>query len=475
MQELPMRRPSRVEVPMIQLEDEIFEVTVEDTERAAHLEALQAAAEEAPKSEMQEFIARGEEAATKIDLDEAATRALIDQQLRDSEWEADTKSLRHSAGTRPMKGRNLAIAEWPTASGPADYALFVGLTLVAVVEAKRRRKNVSAAVDQSERYSSGMGAGDFVFPGGPWGDHKVPFVFAANGRSYLKQIETESGIWFRDTRRAENHRRALVNWPTPDGLSGQLEIDQDAATAALKVMPFEFGFPLRDYQQGAIKAVEEVLGAGRRSMLLAMATGTGKTKLAIALLYRLLATKRFRRICFVVDRSALADQAAGEFSTTKIVSGKAFADIFGLKRLQDVTPESETKVHICTIQGLVKRVLYAADSSEAPPVDQYDLMVIDECHRGYLLDREMSDEELSFRGQEDYISKYRRVLEYFDAVKVGLTATPALHTTDIFGDPIFTYSYRQAVIDGYLIDHEPPVRIETALSRAKNCIHPIHP
>ena len=475
MQELPMRRPSRVEVPMIQLEDEIFEVTVEDTERAAHLEALQAAAEEAPKSEMQEFIARGEEAATKIDLDEAATRALIDQQLRDSEWEPDTKSLRHSAGTRPMKGRNLAIAEWPTASGPADYALFVGLTLVGVVEAKRRRKNVSAAVDQSERYSSGMGAGDFVFPGGPWGDHKVPFVFAANGRSYLKQIETESGIWFRDTRRAENHRRALVNWPTPDGLSGQLEIDQDAATAALKVMPFEFGFPLRDYQQGAIKAVEEVLGAGRRSMLLAMATGTGKTKLAIALLYRLLATKRFRRICFVVDRSALADQAAGEFSTTKIVSGKAFADIFGLKRLQDVTPESETKVHICTIQGLVKRVLYAADSSEAPPVDQYDLMVIDECHRGYLLDREMSDEELSFRGQEGYISKYRRVLEYFDAVKVGLTATPALHTTDIFGDPIFTYSYRQAVIDGYLIDHEPPVRIETALSRAKNCIHPIHP
>ena len=111
-------------------------------------------------------------------------------------------------------------------------------------------------------------------------------------------------------------------------------------------------------------------------------------------------------------------------------------------------------------------MLYAADSSEAPPVDQYDLMVVDECHRGYLLDREMSDAELSFRGQEDYISKYRRVLEYFDAVKIGLTATPALHTTDIFGDPIFTYSYRQAVIDGYLIDHEPPVRIETALARA---------
>jgi len=436
-------------------------------EIASRLAALQAAAEQAPKAESLEFIQRGEEASTKLDLDEAATRALIDQQLKDNGWEADTKVLRHASGARPAKGRNLAIAEWPTASGPADYALFAGLTLLGVVEGKRKRKNVSAAIDQAERYSNGIAASShFTFAGGPWGKHKVPFVFAANGRSYLKQIETESGIWFRDTRRSTNHRRVLVNWPTPEGLLGQLEIDQDAATAALKEMPFEFGFPLRDYQQSAIKAVEDKLGAGRRSMLLAMATGTGKTKLAIALLYRLLATKRFRRICFVVDRSALGVQAAGEFTTTKIVSGKAFADIFGLKELGDVTPESETKVHICTIQGLVKRVLHAADSSEAPPVDQYDLMVIDECHRGYLLDREMSDAELSFRGQEDYISKYRRVLEYFDAAKVGLTATPALHTTEIFGDPIFTYSYRQAVIDGFLIDHEPPVRIETALARA---------
>jgi type I restriction enzyme, R subunit len=437
------------------------------SEIAAQLTALQAAAEQAPTTESLEFIQRGEEASTKLDLDEAATRDLIDQQLRDSGWEADTKHLRHGSGARPAKGRNCAIAEWPTASGPADYALFVGLSLVGVVEAKRKRKNVSAAIDQAERYSSGFisGGSDFAFAGGPWGAYKVPFVFSANGRSYLKQIETESGIWFRDARRPANHRRVLINWPTPAGLLGQLEINKDAATTALKEMHFEFGFPLRAYQKAAIKAVEGALAAEQRSMLLAMATGTGKTKLAIALLYRLLATKRFRRICFVVDRSALGEQVSGEFTTTKIVSGKAFADIFGLKKLVDVTPETETKVHICTIQGLVKRVLYAADSSEAPAVDQYDLIVVDECHRGYLLDREMSDTELSFRGQEDYVSKYRR-LEYFDAVKVGLTATPALHTTEIFGDPIFTYSYRHAVIDGFLIDHEPPLRIETALARA---------
>ena len=439
---------------------------------AARLEALQATAEVSPKADIFGLVQRGEEAATKIDLDEASTRDLIDQQLRDRQWEANTKTIRHSAGVRPVKGRNMAIAEWPTASGPADYALFVDTVLIGVVEAKRRRKNVSAAIDQAERYSSGFSATpDVAFAGGPWGEHRAPFVFAANGRSYLKQIETESGIWFRDTRRAANHRRVLIDWPTPEGLSGQLEIDQDAATASLRAQPFDFGFPLRPYQREAIVAVEEALARDKWRMLIAMATGTGKTKLAIALLYRLLAAKRFRRICFVVDRSTLGNQAEGEFSTTKVMSGKTFAEIFGLKGFEDVTPETETKVHICTIQGLVRRVLFAADRSEAPPIDQYDLMVVDECHRGYLLDREMSDAELSFRSEEDYISKYRRVLDYFDAVKIGLTATPALHTVDIFGEPVFQYSYREAVIDGYLIDHEPPVRIETTLARGGIAFH----
>jgi type I restriction enzyme, R subunit len=165
-------------------------------------------------------------------------------------------------------------------------------------------------------------------------------------------------------------------------------------------------------------------------------------------------------------RGALVQQAEAEFRSTKVMSVKTFADIFGLKGLTDVGPESETKVHICTIQGLVKRVLFAQDNSEVPPIDQYDLMVVDECHRGYLLDREMADTELEFRSQDDYVSKYRRVLEYFDATKIGLTATPALHTVQIFAEPIFTYSYREAVIDGYLIDHEPPIRIETELTRA---------
>jgi hypothetical protein len=105
---------------------------------------------------------------------------------------------------------------------------------------------------------------------------------------------------------------------------------------------------------------------------------------------------------------------------------QTFADIFGIKELEEQTPDTETTVHIATVQGMVQRLLYNAENDTPPAVDQYDCIIVDECHRGYLLDRELSDTELTFRSFDDYISKYRRVLDYFDAVKIGLTATPAL-------------------------------------------------
>ncbi len=319
---------------------------------AAQLATLQAAAISAPPQAAAAIISRAEDAAAAIDIDEAATRTLIDAHLRARGWEVDTPTLRYSGGGRPAKGRNMAIAEWPTKSGPADYALFVGTRCIAVVEAKRQNTNVSAFIDQAQRYARGLRfEGGAAAIGGPWigtatDSFLVPFVFSANGRPYLKQVETQSGIWFRDARKPANHRRALVDWPTPDGLQGLLEIDAEAAQADLKAQPIEFGFPLRPYQKRAIQAVETTLATERRTMLLAMATGTGKTKLAIALLYRLLAAKRFRRICFVVDRSALGDQAAGEFATTKIVSTKTFAEIFGLKGLETVKPDQGHSVLI---------------------------------------------------------------------------------------------------------------------------------
>ena len=175
-----------------------------------------------------------------------------------------------------------------------------------------------------------------------------------------------------------------------------------------------------------------------RDAALAMATGTGKTKTCIALIYRLLKAQALPP--HPVPGGPLGAGRAGRQRVQGHADGKP-ADLRRRLRHQGAgghsSPTRDTAVHIATVQGMVQRVLYAAESAAPPPVDQYDCIVVDECHRGYLLDRELSDTELTFRGFDDYISKYRRVLDYFDAVKIGLTATPALHTAQIFGLPIY--------------------------------------
>jgi len=433
------------------------------------LNELQTAAAAQPKSVLIQLVSSANTAASAVQLDEADTRKLIDQQLRQAGWEADSHAIKYNKGARPTKGRNLAIAEWPTESGPADYVLFAGLMPIAVVEAKRKNVDVSGSLQQAKRYSRTFTPSqETILPDENWGGsaaaYRVPFAFSSNGRPYLRQLSTKSGIWFCDLRRADNLGHVLDGWYTPEGLTALLKRDEAKAHEDLANEPFNYGFPLRHYQQDAIRAAESAIEAGQREMLLAMATGTGKTKTCIALIYRLLKAKRFRRILFLVDRSALGEQAANAFKDTRMENLQSFADTFGIKELEEQAPDSATAVHIATIQGMVQRLLYAADDAATPAVDQYDCIVVDECHRGYLLDRELSDTEMTFRGYEDYISKYRRVLDYFDAYKVGLTATPALHTTQIFGAPIYTYSYREAVIDGFLVDYEPPYPIKTELS-----------
>ncbi|MBX3184553.1 MAG: type I restriction-modification system endonuclease [Polyangiaceae bacterium] len=419
-----------------------------------------------PKETVAALLAAADTAADAVELDEADTRKLIDAQLREAGWTVDTATLSFSKGARPEKGKHLAIAEWPTTSGPADYVLFIGLMPVAAVEAKRKNIDVSGSLQQAKRYSRSFTLEDgLTSPGGPWGEFKLPFVFSSNGRPFLRQLQTRSGTWFCDLRSPENLARALDGWYTPEGLAALLKRDEAQAHEQLRSEPFNYGFPLRHYQQSAILAVEAAIAQGQRDMLLAMATGTGKTKTCIALIYRLLKAQRFRRVLFLVDRSALGEQAANAFKDTRMESLQTFADVFGIKELDDQRPDSDTAVHIATVQGLVQRLLYPPEGVSPPAVDQYDCIVVDECHRGYLLDRELSDTELGFRSFDDYISKYRRVLDTFDAVKIGLTATPALHTTQIFGAPIFSYGYREAVIDGYLVDHEPPVQIDTQLSK----------
>ncbi|MBI2391032.1 MAG: type I restriction-modification system endonuclease [Deltaproteobacteria bacterium] len=429
---------------------------------SAELARLQAQAAESPRV-VEERVVHASAAAERVELDEAATRQLIDQQLRAVGWEVDTAHLTYASGARPEKGKHRAIAEWPCDGGRADYVLFVGLEAVGVVEAKKKNVDVAGKIDQAKRYSKTIRLEPAQAPHGPWRSYRVPFLFSANGRPYIKQIETKSGVWFLDVRRSTNHARPLEAWYSPDGLAALLRMDEAAADQALEREPIE-AIGLRDYQGEAVLAVERAIIAGQRQILLAMATGTGKTKTAIGLCYRLLKTKRVRRILFLVDRTSLGVQATDAFKEARIETTRTFADIYELKELRDIRPERDTRVHFATVQGLIKRVLWPEEGQPAPAVDQYDCIVIDECHRGYTLDREANEEELEFRSQDQYLSQYRRVLEHFDAIKIGLTATPALHTKEIFGPPVFEYSYRQAVVDGVLVDHEPPVRIVTRLA-----------
>lgn len=447
----------------------------------AKIKALQAQLanqDEKSQTVQRQQLNRNTQAATQhIVLDEALTRILIDQQLIEAGWQADTEVLTFKSGVKPEKGKNLAIAEWPTehqgVKGRADYVLFAGLTPIAVVEAKKENTNVAGKIPQAERYSQGFNvtpplqsawelAGmTIAWPDENDGHYKVPFVYSCNGRPYVPQLAEQSGIWFRDVRSHSKIKRALPGFHTPEGLLDLLKRSKEDAEQQLAAEPFGY-LKLRDYQQNAIIAVENTLAKEVRSALLAMATGTGKTRTIIGLMYRFLKAERFKRILFLVDRTALGQQALDAFNEAPLEQNHTLSKIYNVAELGDMAAEAETRIQVATVQAMVKRIFM---SDYPPPIDQFDCIIIDEAHRGYTLDQEMTEGEQSTRDASQYISSYRRVLDYFDAVKVGLTATPAKHTSDIFGKPVYTYSYREAVADDWLIDHEPPIRYETLLTQ----------
>ncbi|BBO82423.1 hypothetical protein DSCO28_29890 [Desulfosarcina ovata subsp. sediminis] len=364
-----------------------------------------------------------------------------------------------------IQNANKAIAEWHTESGPADYALFAGLDFIGVVEAKKMGKDVLSDLAQSKRYSrDALLDGQARFTGGPWGDYRVPFLFSTNARPYLDQLKEKSGIWFLDARASTNHPRPLQGWYTAEELLDYFSQDISGAHAKLREEPMEY-LGLRDYQIKAVERVEAALADGQTKLLVAMATGTGKTRLAISLIYRLIKTGRFRRILFVVDRTALGEQAGDKFKETRLEELKTFDQIYDIKEVDKIEIEPTTKVNIAMVQGLMRAIMNPSEKRGTPSVGQYDCIIVDEAHRGYTLDRELGEDELPYRDQSDYLSKYRRVIDYFDAAKIGLTATPAPHTIDIFGHPVYTYTYREAVVDGWLIDHEPPHQLLTHLSK----------
>ena len=180
---------------------------------AAQLQELQSAAAQQPPAVASGLRQAARTAAAAIELDEAATRQLIDEQLRAAGWEADTQALRYGAGARPQKNRNLAIAEWPTSSGPADYVLFVGLTAIAAVEAKRANKDVAGVLPQAQRYcrdfqpSSDTG-GALANSGGLMGSTASPSPSPATAGPFCSSCAPKAGSGF-------GIYAAATTWPFP--------------------------------------------------------------------------------------------------------------------------------------------------------------------------------------------------------------------------------------------------------------------
>ena len=420
---------------------------------------------EITKAEKQQRKEINQQFAKQNNLNEHDTRMLIDEQLNNVGWETDTDKYNYFLHrTMPQKGKRMAIAEWPCENNKrADYALFDNCKLVGIIEAKRYNQDIPGALFQAKEYSKTIKIFDRITLPNQSGEYKVPFIYATNGRKYIKQLKEKSGIWFWDARKPFQNSYALAGWHSPADLRKYLTHNLDKADKKLQKENDYPEFANREYQINAIKAIENGLINHKRRMLISMATGTGKTRTALSLIYRLLSKKRAQRVLYLVDRVSLAEQTKDTFCNVK-VGNKELNKIYNIKGVHDGPMEAETRVHITTIQSMIKKVLFNKNQAEMPSVGDYDFIIVDEAHRGYTEDHKMSEEELTFADEDNYVSQYRRVLDYFDAPALGLTATPALQTTEIFDEPIYTYSYSDAVVDGYLVDYNPPYRIKTKLS-----------
>ncbi|HEU4406239.1 MAG TPA: type I restriction-modification enzyme R subunit C-terminal domain-containing protein [Polyangiaceae bacterium] len=327
-----------------------------------------------------------------------------------------------------------------------------------MVEAKKLTVGPQNVLTQAERYARGLEGSPYDFDG-----LRVPFLYATNGEV----------IWFHDVRHPLNRSRKVAAFHSPAALREFLGRDLDGGCRKLKATPFDHP-RLRPYQRDACAAIEQAIAERKRHLLVAMATGTGKTFTMVHQIYRLMKAGVAKRVLFLVDRRALAAQAVRAFAAFEAERGVKFDKIyevyssrfqtedFGADEKFDpkVLPtkyltdpqEGDTFVYVSTIQRMAINLLGRgaifglgdeaidddADRLDIP-IHAFDLVVADECHRGYTAAEQ---------------SVWRSTLEHFDALTIGLTATPAGHTTAFFKHLVYRYGYQDAVKDGYLVDYD---------------------
>jgi type I restriction enzyme R subunit len=383
-------------------------------------------------------------------------KELIDRKLQSAGW----KVIEFDPAKDLGQYDRCAIEEYPTENGPSDYALCVGGRILGVVEGKKLSVGPQEVLRQAERYSKGVMGSPFKFRG-----YHVPFLYSTNGQL----------IRFLDVRHELNLSREVAGFHTPDALVEFLVRDFEGACDKLRRTPNDHPRILaRPYQIEANAEIEKAIAERKRHMLIAMATGTGKTFMTVNDIYRLMKSGVAKRILFLVDRRALAAQAVRTFASFEPEPGLKFNKIYEVysQRFQredfvdeekfdpTVLPNSyltEPKpgsafVYVSTIQRMAINLFgrdvvlgdEAADEDAEElkniPIHAFDLVIADECHRGYTAKQ---------------FAVWRQTLEHFDAIKIGLTATPAHHTTTYFKDVVFRYEYERAVREGHLVDYDP--------------------
>ena len=384
---------------------------------------------------------------------EELARINIDRQLTACGWIVQSR-----AEMNLYAARGVAVREFPLETGEADYLLFVDRKAVGVVEAKPEGVTLSGVADQAAKYSVGL-------PNNiPHVTLPLPFLYESTG------VET----FFRDERDPEPRSRRVFTFHRPEELADLL-VDGNTLRGRLQNMPTQFPLittGLWGAQIEAIQNLEKSLAENRPRALIQMATGSGKTFTAVSFVYRLIKHTKAKRVLFLVDRNNLGKQAFGEFDQYLTPDdGRKFTELYNVQHLQSNVLDSVSKVHITTIQRLFSMLSgepeYDAANEEGSlfemgatldqqppkeirynanfPIEYYDFIVVDECHRSIY-------------------NLWRGVLEYFDAFLIGLTATPSKQTFGFFNQNlVMEYSRQRAVADGVNVDGEV-YRIRTQIT-----------
>ncbi len=294
-----------------------------------------------------------------------------------------------------------------------DYLLYYKQNLpLAIVEAKDNKKSLGAGIQQGIEYAECL---------------DVPFVYSSNGDGFLEH----------DMKNGTEKELTLEEFPSPEELWNRLKGYTSMTKEQEDLITQPYYFQLGDktpryYQRIAINRTIDAIARGQNRILLVMATGTGKTYTAFQIIHRLWKSGRKKKILFLADRNILVDQ-------TMTQDFKPFSKV--MTKIEGKKLDSSYEIYLSLYQQL------AGDENEEPfrafTPDFFDLIVIDECHRG------SAKEE----------SRWRRILEYFSAAtQIGMTATPKetkeVSNITYFGEPIYTYSLKQGIDDGFLAPYK---------------------